>query len=462
MTSRTRVVLVVVLTALALGIGGTQSAAQPSDESADPVEWVGETAHVDDEAEAEPNEAPESGQDPDISELQRRLDVLAEEVERLRSGEVEVELTPDEARAMGLAPSAAATYRRGQQGVSIAGYGEMLYENFAGENQAGSPVGKTTQLDYLRAIIYAGYRFSDKFLFNSEIEVEHADEIFVEFAYVDYLVNENFGVRGGMLLIPMGLVNEFHEPNVFMGAERPVTERIIIPSTWRENGGGIYGSVDQVSYRAYVVNGLDGAKFSSGGLRGGRQKGSKAKAGSMAFTGRVDITPTPGVFLGTSFYTGGSAHGEIFFGDNELDVRTTIFDLHGQAQIRGFDVRGLYARASLGDAAELNMALGKTGTGAIAETLQGGYVQVGYNLLSQVPEAGGVALTPYLRLEKVDTQDSVPIGFARSLSTDNTYTTFGIELKPIPQVVVKLDHAWVSNDADTGVNQFNIALGYAF
>ena len=461
MPSRIRLVPALVLLGLVLGIGVGQSAAQPSTDADDDGASGVVDADAGAEEEAEGNEAPASGQDPDIAELERRLDVLAEELERLRSGEEHVELTEEEARALGLAPSAAATYERGQ-GVSIAGYGEMLYENFAGRTEGGAPTGRTTQLDYLRAIIYAGYRFNDKFLFNSEIEVEHADEVFVEFAYVDYLVHENFGIRGGMLLVPMGLVNEFHEPTVFMGAERPVTERVIIPSTWRENGAGVYGSVDRVAFRAYVINGLDGQEFSSGGLRRGRQKGSKAKASDMAFTGRVDITPTLGVFVGTGLYRGGSGHGEITLGDRALDVPTTIFDVHGQAQIRGFDVRGLYARASIGDAAELNMALGKTGTSAIAESMYGGYVQLGYNVLSQLAEAGDVALTPYLRLEKVDTQGTVPVGFTQSLSSDNTYTTIGVELKPIPQVVLKIDHMWVSNGADTGVNQFNVALGYAF
>ena len=83
----------------------------------------------------------------------------------------------------------------------------MLYENFTDENQAGVPTGQTSQFDFLRAILYAGYRFNDKFLFNSEIEIEHADEVFVEFAYVDYLANDNLGIRGGLLLLPMGLVS---------------------------------------------------------------------------------------------------------------------------------------------------------------------------------------------------------------------------------------------------------------
>ena len=398
----------------------------------------------------------------DIEELERRVEVLAEEVERLRSGEqVEVEFSDDQIRALGLAPSAAETYRR-NGGVSIAGYGEMLFENFAAENQAGARTGKGSQFDFLRAVIYAGYRFTDQFLFNSELEIEHADEIFVEFAYLDYLVHENLGVRGGMVLMPMGLSNEFHEPTVFIGAQRPVTEQVIIPSTWRENGGGIHGSVDGISYRAYVVNGLAGRRFSASGIRSGRQKGSQARASNLAFTGRVDVTPAPGMFLGASFYTGGSGQGEVVINSTEFDVQTTIVDLHGQAQVRGFDLRGLYARASIGDAAELNQVLGLTGSGGVAETMHGGYFQVGYDVLSQVSGNRRVALTPYVRFEQVDTQATMPAGFARNLSTDNTYTTLGFEVKPIPNVVLKVDYVWVSNDAETGINQFNVNLGYAF
>ena len=422
-----------------------------------PAESLGTTTATESTA---PDEA--AGQQPDLDELRRRLDLLAEEVERLRSGEApRAGLSADEARAIGLAPSAAATYGQGQ-GVSIAGYGEMLYENFAPENGAGAPTGRGAQLDFLRAVLYAGYRFNDRFLFNSEIEVEHADEISVEFAYIDYRAHDNVGVRGGMLLLPMGLVNEFHEPTVFLGAERPVTETRIIPSTWRENGGGIYGSIDRVAFRAYVVNGFDGSSFSSSGVRGGRQKGGKAKASNMAFTGRIDVTPTPGFFVGASLYTGGSGQGDIVVDGREIDVRTTIVDLHTQAQIRGLDVRGLYARTRIDDAAKLNQALGLTGASGVGELMQGGYVQVGYNVLSQTASAAGVALTPYLRYEQVDTQARMPTGFERSLSTNNTFVTLGVELKPISKVVVKVDHAWVSNDADSGVNQFNVNMGYAF
>jgi uncharacterized small protein (DUF1192 family) len=413
------------------------------------------------EAESETDPAEGEQQSPDVAELERRLDVLAEEVERLRSGEEQArELTEEDTRALGLGPSAAATYESGG-GVSLAGYGEMLFENFASEDEAGQPTGKGSQFDFLRAIIYAGYRFNDTFLFNSEIEIEHANEIFVEFAYVDYLVHDNLGIRGGILLLPMGLVNEFHEPTVFLGTQRPITEQRIIPSTWRENGGGVHGSVGLVTYRAYVVNGLEATGFSATGIRDGRQKGSKAKATNLAFTGRVDVTPTPGIFVGASIYSGGSGQGDVEIDGRSFDVRTTIFDVHGQAQIRGFDLRGLLARAHIDDAAELNRVLGLTGPRGVASAMQGGYVQLGYNVLSQVTTSG-VGLTPYVRYEKVDTQATMPAGFERSPSTNSTFSTLGVEVKPISNVVVKADYAWVGNEANSAVNQFNISLGYAF
>jgi hypothetical protein len=396
-----------------------------------------------------------------IEELQRQIQVLAEEVEKLRSGETQtVEMTEDDARALGLAPSAAALYRR-DRGVSLAGYGEMLYENFASETESGEATGGGAQADFLRAILYVGYRFSDRFLFNSEIEIEHADEIFVEFAYIDYLATREVGFRAGLLLLPMGLVNEFHEPNVFIGAKRPETEQRIIPTTWRENGFGVHGSAGKVAYRGYVVNGLRASGFSAGGVRGGRQKGSKARAEDLAFTGRLDVTPTPGVFLGASLYTGGSGQGEVTVNGQDLKVKTTIVDLHAQAQIRGFDLRGLYARARIDDAAALNASLGLEGPEGVAETMLGGYVQLGYNVLSQISSTR-VSLLPYYRWERVDTQAAMPAGFERSGETRRTLNTIGLEVKPIPNVVLKVDYQIITNDAKTGRNQLNVNLGYAF
>ncbi len=399
-------------------------------------------------------------QQAELQELRRRLEVLAEELERLRSGEApEQELTEARRRALGLAPSAASVYRR-RHGLSIAGYGEMLYENYASANERGVRVVRPSQLDFLRLVLYSGYRFTDRFVFNSEIELEHANEISVEFAFVDFVASDALTLRGGMVLVPMGLANEFHEPTVFVGARRTETETRLLPSTWRENGAGVLGAIGRVSYRAYVVNGLNAAGFTAAGLRGGRQKGSRARADDLAFVGRLDITPTPGVFLGGSVYGGQSDQGQFTVDDRRLAVGTRIVELHAQVQARGFDLRGLYARARLDDVAGLNRALGLQGSQSIGEVLAGGYVQVGYDCFAQTGR--GVSLVPFYRFERVNTQARVPAGFASNPATNGTYQTFGVELKPLVQVVVKADYQRVSNRAGTGVSQFNVGLGYAF
>lgn len=399
-----------------------------------------------------------------IEELQRQLDILAEEVEKMRSVEQATELNQEDANKQGLGLSAAAVYSK-SEGLSFAGYGEMVYQNYADKKEDGTALDKTAQMDFLRAIIYAGYRFNDKFLFNSEIEFEHGStskggSASVEFAYLDYIAHENLTLRGGMLLIPMGLTNEFHEPNVFMGVHRPFTEKYIIPTTWRENGFGAVGSRGIVNYRAYVVNGLNGASFSASGLRDGRQKGAKAKASDMAFVGRLDVAPTPGVFFGGSLYRGGSGQNQLAVNNKKLKVMTTIGEIHGQAQLQGWDVRGLWSKATLDDVAALNTHLSKTGKDKIAKSMLGGYFQTGYNVLSQLPT--NVSLMPYYRFERLNTHDGLVGKTDVDLALDKTFHTVGFELKPIYNVVVKADYQITRNKAKTGSNQLNMSMGYSF
>lgn len=398
----------------------------------------------------------EQKKEPDLQELQRRLELLATEVEQLRSGEeTRTTLTPEQRRSLGLGPSAAAVYER-KHGVSFSGYGEMLYENYDAKTQSGVGNAPASRIDFLRAILYTGYRFNDRFIFNSEIEFEHAREVWVEFAYLDFKVNDSLTLRGGMLLVPLGLVNEFHEPNVFLGARRPLVEQQILPSTWRENGFGAVGAAGPVNYRAYVVNGFNASGFTAAGLRGGRQRGAEARVADWAFAGRADVALMPGAFVGGGLYSGGSDQA-LYPGVN---VGTTIGEVHGQAQIRGFDVRALYARAMLDDVAALNRARSLTGANGIGEMQQGGYAQIGYNVLSQT--ARQTAITPYYRFEQLDTHGDVPAGFTKDPARNLTAHTFGVELKPIPNIVVKADYQSIGNKAKTGRDQFNVALGYSF
>lgn len=388
-----------------------------------------------------------------LDELQRQIEILTREIEKLRiqrQGPAEA----DEFSA-GLGQAASKVYRSGT-GFSFGGYGEAVYENYDSSRDDGTASGKTDQFDFVRAVLYAGYKFSDRVLFNSEIEVEHAKEIFVEFAYLDFMLNPQFNVRAGMLLLPIGLVNELHEPTAFLGAKRPVTESSVIPSTWRENGAGVYGDVGAVTYRAYIVNGLRGAGFSSSGIRGGRQKGGQALAEDFAFAGRLDWAPVEGVLLGGSLYTGDSGQ-DLGIGG----VGTDIFELHADAKLRGWSLRGLWSEASIDDVAELNQALGLTGSKSVGEELGGWYGEVGYDLATLF-DMGQMSLIPFARLEQVNTQKKVPAGYSINPATDQEIMTIGVSWKPIPQAVIKFDFQNFDNAAGTGVDQFNLGMGYIF
>lgn len=398
-----------------------------------------------------------------IEELERRIAALADELEALELGEARAEADQTE---RGMGPAASKIYRT-DRGLSIGGYGEVLYESFDSSRDDGTPSGATDEVDALRAIVYIGYKFNDRFLFNSEIEFEHAGarggegEAVMEFAYLDYLGSPGLNVRAGLLLIPMGLINELHEPTIFLSAQRPVVEQRVLPTTWRENGFGLYGDLGPLTYRTYLVNGFDAAGFSAGGLRGGRQKGGEAKAEDIAWVGRLDWSVTPSLTLGASAYVGDSGQDLTTLGGRSVDAGLSIVDVHADWRYRGLQARGLWAQADVDDVALLNEALELTGADSVGERLEGGYLELGYDLFSLWPR-GEQSLVPFVRFETVDTQAEVPTGFTADPANDAEYTTIGLSWKPIPQVVFKVDHRNGENAAGTGLDQINLALGYVF
>lgn len=400
-----------------------------------------------------------------LQELDRKIEVLAKEMESLRIGEAAV---PDAQRSrFGLGPAASKVYSA-KKGVSIGGYGEILYENFASSRQDGAPSGLTDRADLLRAVLYFGYKFSDRFVLNSEVEFEHAvtasdksGETEVEFAYLDYLHTRAFNVRAGLVLIPVGLINELHEPPTFVGSRRPDVEQVIIPSTWRELGVGVYGETGLVSYRAYLVNGLDASRYAPDGIREGSQEGSEALAHDIAFTGRVDLSGVPGLLVGASLFTGNSSQGRTTPSGRSFSGRTTLFDLHGEWRWRGLALRALYARTKVEDASEINELNGLAGDESVGSRQTGWYLQAGFDLLSL--RAGATAsLTPFARYEEYDSQAEVPEGFTRNPENDVKELTLGVAFKPIENIVIKSDWQRRQDGAETGVNQWNVALGYLF
>lgn len=398
----------------------------------------------------------------EVAELERRIDLLAAELEKSRMGGA-VEAVPAKG-VKGFAPAASKVYGV-SRGISVGGYGEVVYENFASEREDGEPSGRTDQADFLRAIVYVGHKFSDRVLFNSEIEFEHAStgkggEVSVEFGYLDFQPSKALGFRAGMVLVPMGLLNELHEPPIFQGARRPEVEQAVIPSTWRENGAGLFGEFGPVQWRAYVVSGLSSAGFSASGIRGGRQSGARSKAEDLAVTGRLDYTGIPGLLLGGSFFTGES--GQAVTVDNAtIGGRVSLFEAHAQYERRGLQLRVLGAKGTLDDAALINKKNALTGNKSVGEGQYGWYVQAAYDVMTLAPR-GEWAVVPFVRYEHLDTQHGVPAGFQEDPATDRGALTAGLGVKPLTNVVLKADFQRMRNKARTGTNQFNLALGYLF
>jgi hypothetical protein len=289
-------------------------------------------------------------------------------------------------------------------------------------------------------------KFNDWLVFNSEYEFEHSGfsdehpegEVIVEFAYLDFLITKWFNVRAGQVLLPVGFINELHEPPTFLGALRPSFEQSagIIPTTWHEIGVGFYGQLPfNLTYRAYVVNGLNAANFNaenSGSIGGGRQDGHQVIANKPAFTGRLDWHPIPGALLGASFYVGDSAQA-----NDSTAVWTTLLEAHLEYRGYGFQARAIYAR--LTNSKDGIQALGPAAQAFNTGTLQsGGYVEAGYDVLSLVPSTR-MALIPFVRYERFNTQQAVTQGAAVDPANQRSTVYIGVNYKPIPQVAVKLD-----------------------
>ena len=402
-----------------------------------------------------------------LDEVESKLDVLAQEIGRIATSQAVPE-EPELESSYGLGPAASKVYRK-DHGLSIGGYGEFRYRAHVTDENDG--LGGTKSVDdvsdALRAVLYTGYKFSDKVVMNSEIEFEHAggSDVWLEFLTLDYFLREDVALRGGLLLIPMGFVNEIHEPTFYFGAERPEVELRIIPSTWRENGAGLFGQVaDRLSYRFYAVNGFKASGFAVDGLRGGRQKGAKAISNDWAFVGRIDLDVASGLLVGSSVYAGNSGQEQTGAGGDLPDALTVLWEMHAEYKAHGASFRGLFVQAFVDDARELNAALAKSATASVAEQMVGGYVEAGYDVLPLVFPDTKMSLEPFFRYELVDTQQVMPTGAVRNSKYVQDIYTVGVSFKPIPELVVKFDYRNIRPDSDPDdvADQVQVGLGYVF
>ncbi len=345
--------------------------------------------------------------------------------------------------------------------VTIGAYGEMLY------NQ---PEGDNGELDVQRLVLLMGYRFNDKAQFVTEIEFEHVEEVFVEQAFVNYNVGSNVNLRGGLMLVPMGIVNEFHEPTTFNGTERPAIDNVIVPTTWRELGVGVNGRFDNLSlgYQAYLFNGfkstvadgeggISGILKGSNGLRSGRQKGIKSTIDSPNLSTKLDYYGISGLRLGFSSYFGKTQAADDIEEVVGSNIGITMIGLDARYAYQRFTARGQFVHASLSDTEDYNALTGRD----LGSALQGWYVEGAFNLL---PVSNEQKLFAFARYEKYDTHASTAGSLAKNDAYDRTDVTTGLTYHLAPGVVLKGDYQFRSNALENGdvKDRLNFGIGVWF
>ncbi len=323
--------------------------------------------------------------------------------------------------------------------TSIGGYGELHANLLDGTNTEDK-----NSIDFHRFVLFFGHEFNDRLRFFSEVEVEHAlsgdgkpGEVEIEQAYIEYDLNQNNQFRAGLFLVPVGIINETHEPNTFYGVERNPIEKNIIPSTWWEGGVSVNGSfADGISYDFAATSGLNTSAESGYAIRKGRQKVAKAEFNSGAYTGRLRWLGLPGLELGlTAQY-----QVDITQENDPTAGGATLMETHLSWQTDTFSLRALYASWSLDG----------TGPAAIGADQQTGWdIEPNWRFNPQ----WGI----FARYNAWDNQAG------DRLDSEYTQWDAGVNFWLHPNVVFKLDYQ--SQNAPVGTKSYdgwNIGVGYQF
>ena len=325
-----------------------------------------------------------------------------------------------------------------------------------------------SQLDFHRFVLLFGHSFTDRIQFWSELEIEHAfvsgegelGELELEQAFLDFRVKPWLNFRGGLLLAPVGILNERHEPPSFQGVERTFVDTFILPTTWFDSGAGIFGDLGNgFVYKAYAMSPLDATQFGAAeGLRGGRQKGFKSVTQNIAYTGRLEYHGMPGLSLGSSFWTGNTG-----FNVPGLNPRVRVIEFDGRYSVSRFDLRGQFADVDISQTSQLNTFLQRSSgvNPNIARNMRGFYWETGYHLLPRHLPQNVVA---FFRYENFDTQRKMATGFLPLKQFDRQAWVIGATYYPEPDVALKFDYSILRNESSIikPHNSFNLGIGWWF
>ncbi|MBS1763772.1 MAG: hypothetical protein JSS90_02265 [Bacteroidetes bacterium] len=308
---------------------------------------------------------------------------------------------------------------------------------------------RTAQANLTRAVVFIGHKFNSRISFFSETEIESArveggkpgGEISLEQAYLRFQLNRTHYLQAGLFIPRIGIINENHLPTTFQGNDRPFTETLLIPSTWRELGVGLYGSSDKLqglSYSLALVNGLNSGDFTNGsGIRDGRFEGSNATASNIAITGSATYLVRDFTIQMSAYY-GGSAGLNNREADS-LQLNSGLFGTPvslGEINVRynhnRFAFRTLGAVVYIPDAQKINRAYANN----TAELAIGGYGEISYRVFTKTKTL------VFMRYEAFNLNQEIPENGIRNNTLNQQYLVAGFSVYPTAGVVIKADYVF--------------------
>ena len=366
--------------------------------------------------------------------------------------------------------NSASTIINSGTGLHLGGYGQIDMNRVSSDDN----VHHNAKLDVHRFVTFLGYNFNDRVSFVSEIEMEHVVELYVEQAFLNYRLKDNMSLQAGLMLVPMGIQNLYHEPPTFNGVERTNVDKYIVPTTWREMGIGIAGTMEDmdINYQLMAINGFngydeDGGVFSGkSGLRSGRQKGAESYMTELDFAGRISYFGMPGWNFGASMYRGDSE--TILYNELDLDDANAVaiadsskigIDMLGidARYVNGaFQARGQYVVGDLSNTDQYNAFTGSD----VGSKIQGYYAEVGYDIMSN--KSSGESLVLFARTERYNTHAEVD-GIDKNKAYNRTENTFGLTWHVAKGAAFKVDYQTISNKAsDSETNKVNMGVAVWF
>lgn len=339
-----------------------------------------------------------------------------------------------------------------EQATILSGYGEARYSLDTRNRNAEASLS--------RVVLFVGHKFNKKISLFTELELEDAlvvgqsgDEagigkggISMEQAFLKFNINPTTYIVAGLFIPRIGFINENHLPTTFNGVDRPFVEELIIPSTWREIGVGVYGGVKNVAglnYSLSIVNGLNSSGFSNGsGIRGGRQLGSAATGLGLGATGSLLYYINDFRFQ-LSGYIGGSTAVEKRVADS-LHLNSGAFgnpvflgDFNVQYSKAAWNIRAIISGIKIPNASNINQAYANN----TPKSVYGGYVEAAYDLL-YAKHKDEKKLLVFGRFEHLNLGARVPANGLKNDANTQQYIIGGLTYKPIRGIAIKADYVY--------------------